>query len=239
MQVLLAALLLAAAAVIVAQEDPKPAVAKGAAVGGATKAADKPSAGGTVAAGKQLETKAITKQEGVTPPDEDHPETSATGGQNKAEPAAGQLKTPAADAAGSNGGGGGAAGKGSVVATPEQLEQAVQEAAALQLLGKRKKVVNALVKQAAPAELTGGHGDVSVTGMRQSGSAAACTPAIPVSRSAIPVPAMFVASMLALLPGGGLARGHRSRSRPRLLPPAPIPLPQEPASKRSSDSAAC
>lgn len=153
-QVLLAALLLAAAALVVAQADPKPSIAKGAAEGATD--ADKPAARVSPAAGAEP-AGTIGQQEDQAGPDGD-PEAPAGSKNNLVEVATGQPK--AAAAAGNTSG-------GDVVATPKQLEQAVQEAAALQLLGKRKKVVNGLIKQAAPAELTGGHGDVSVTGARK------------------------------------------------------------------------
>ncbi|KAL4853837.1 Golgi apparatus protein 1 [Chlorella vulgaris] len=51
-----------------------------------------------------------------------------------------------------------------IATTPAELEALVQEAAAFQMMGKRKKVVNALIRQAPPADLASGDGDVSTTG---------------------------------------------------------------------------
>ena len=49
--------------------------------------------------------------------------------------------------------------------TEAEIDQAVDEAAqAQQLHHKRKKVVNALIAQAKPAQLANGDGDVSLTG---------------------------------------------------------------------------
>jgi hypothetical protein len=52
-----------------------------------------------------------------------------------------------------------------IATTPAELEALVQEAAAFQMMGKRKKVVNALIRQAPPADLASGDGDISTTGM--------------------------------------------------------------------------